>query len=189
MKALSDERGYFLETWSRAHFRALRTDVEFVQDNASFSRYGVLRGLHFQNLTPQGKLVSVLQGTVLDVAVDLRADSAGFGTWAGVELSEENGRQFYVPEGFAHGFLVLSDGALVAYKCTAPYTPAHERTVRWDDPALGIEWPIAAPILSPKDRRAPTLDRIPAEHLFHAGDLGTAPCHPAPGVSLHPSKT
>lgn len=167
-RVFRDTRGFFLETWSRQRYVEAGLPAEFVQDNLSCSRRHVLRGLHFQNPTPQGKLVSVPQGVVWDVAVDLRADSPTFRQWVGVELSAENARQLYVPEGFAHGFVALSETALVAYKCTAAYSPAHERSLRWDDPALGIEWPVAQPLLSPKDAAAPCLRELPAEHLFAA---------------------
>lgn len=157
-RVFRDERGYFFESWNQVRYRELGIDADFVQDNLSFSGKGVLRGLHFQ-VPPcaQGKLVSVLQGTVFDVAVDLRTDSSTFGEWVGVELSSENMRQMYIPEGFAHGFVVLSDTALFSYKCTDFYAPEYERTLRWDDPELGIEWPISEPLLSPKDADAPVL--------------------------------
>ena len=164
-----DERGYFMETWSRERYAEAGIGATFVQDNLSFSRQGVLRGLHFQNPRAQGKLVSVVQGAVFDVAVDLRRDSPTFGEWVGVELSEENHRQMYIPEGFAHGFVVTSETALFSYKCTRVYSPEHERSLRWDDPDVGIEWPIAEPILSTKDKGAPGLREVSEEFLFHAG--------------------
>jgi dTDP-4-dehydrorhamnose 3,5-epimerase len=165
-RVFRDERGHFAETWQRDRYREVGIDVDFVQDNASFSRHGVLRGLHYQNPTPQGKLVSVLRGEVFDVAVDLRVGSATFGEWVGVELSGENLRQMWIPEGFAHGFVVTADSALFSYKCTAPYAPEHERSLRWDDPDIGIEWPVRRPILSPKDAEAPLLREISGEGLF-----------------------
>lgn len=149
-----DARGYFLETWRADVFAAAGVDLTFVQDNQSSSGRGVLRGLHYQVRRPQGKLVRVIAGRVFDVAVDLRRASAGFGRWAGVELSAENRRLFWVPPGFAHGFYVLSDSAEFVYKCTDYYAPQHERVIRWDDPRIGIAWPLAAgeaPVLSAKD--------------------------------------
>ena len=160
-RVFEDERGYFFETWNQARYREAGISADFVQDNLSLSHRGVLRGLHFQ-VPPraQGKLVSVLQGSVFDVAVDLRTASPTFGQWVGVELSSENLRQMYIPEGFAHGFLVTSESALFSYKCTDVYSPQHERSLRWDDPEIGIEWPVADPILSPKDAAAPTMAEI-----------------------------
>src|SRR5690606_19074709 len=147
-----DERGFFQETWNRARYAAAGIDVAFVQDNLSYSRRGTLRGLHFQNPHPQGKLVYVLEGEVYDVAVDVRAGSATFGQWVGVTLSAKNRRQMYVPPGFAHGFCVTSEMALFAYKCSDIYAPQAEGAVAWDDPDLGIEWPTREPILSGKDK-------------------------------------
>lgn len=156
-----DERGYFLESWNRERYGQAGLDISFVQDNVSFSEKGVLRGLHFQ-VAPraQGKLVSVLEGEVFDVAVDLRSGNPNFGRWVGTYLSEENRRQLYVPEGFAHGFAVTSRTALVSYKCTKAYSPAHERSLVWNDPEIGIEWPISDPLLSVKDRAAPRLSEL-----------------------------
>src|SRR5262249_7063611 len=128
-------------------------DVEFVQDNHSRSRRGVVRGLHYQLAHPQGKLVRAVAGKIFDVAVDLRRSSPTFGRWYGCELSESNRRQMYIPPGFAHGFCVLSEAADVVYKCTEPYHPDDERTLLWNDPSLGIPWPVANPIVSPKDAR------------------------------------
>jgi dTDP-4-dehydrorhamnose 3,5-epimerase len=156
-RVFTDERGRFYESWQAERYRELGIDGRFVQDNVSFSTRGVLRGLHYQDPQPQGKLVSVLQGAVWDVAVDLRAGSPTYGAWFGVELSAENARQFWVPAGFAHGFQVVSDTALFHYKCTDYYAPQCERSLRWDDPDLAIEWPIAEPRLSPKDAAAPLL--------------------------------
>lgn len=161
-----DERGHFTETWHRERYRAAGVSDDFVQDNLSFSRRGVLRGLHYQNPAPQAKLVSVLQGEVFDVAVDLRRGSSTFGQWYGVVLSGENLRQLWIPEGFAHGFLVTSESALFSYKCTNFYAPEHERSLRWDDPEIRIEWPMESPVVSPKDARAPLLGDIPRNHLF-----------------------
>ncbi len=131
-----------------------------MQDNHSFSRGGVLRGLHFQYPTWQGKLVRAITGEIFDVAVDIRPDSKTYGEWAGVVLSRENQHQLYIPEGYAHGFCVLSDTADVSYKCTTLYEPSQDRALRWDDPQIGIEWPIDDPLVSEKDARAPLLDEI-----------------------------
>ena len=136
-----DERGYFMETYNYNDFAAAGIDQTFVQDNQSSSTKGVLRGLHFQKEFPQGKLVRVVKGSVFDVAVDLRSDSETYGKWFGVELTEENKKQFYIPEGFAHGFLVLSDLAEFCYKCTDFYHPGDEGGLAWNDPEIGIEWP------------------------------------------------
>ena len=136
-----DERGYFMETYNRNDLREAGLDRVFVQDNQSMSVKGVLRGLHFQKQFPQAKLVRVIHGCVFDVAVDLRASSKTYGKWFGVLLSEENRKQFYIPEGFAHGFLVLSDRAEFCYKCTDFYHPGDEGGLAWNDPAIGIEWP------------------------------------------------
>ncbi len=164
-----DDRGYFLETWSHARYADLGIPGPFVQDNLSCSRRHVLRGLHFQKPTTQGKLVTVLHGSVFDVAVDLRHDSPTFGGWVGVNLSSETHHQLWVPEGFAHGFVVLSDEAIFSYKCTDVYAPPHERAVRWDDPDVGIAWPVAEPVLSAKDAQAPLLRDVPGELLFSMG--------------------
>lgn len=136
-----DDRGYFMETYQAAEFKAAGIDCDFVQDNQSMSKKGVLRGLHFQKKYPQAKLVRVLEGEVFDVAVDIRKGSKTFGKWVGVTLSAENKRQFFIPRGFAHGFLVLSDVAVFTYKCDAFYHPEDEGGIRWDDPAIGIAWP------------------------------------------------
>lgn len=154
-----DTRGYFMETYNYNEFKAAGLDMVFVQDNESKSKKGVLRGLHFQTRNPQGKLVRVIEGEVYDVAVDLRDGSATFGKWTGVILNAENKRQFYVPEGFAHGFLVLSDEAKFVYKCTNFYDPASEGGILWNDPDIGIKWPDinTAVLLSDKDRIQPTL--------------------------------
>lgn len=136
-----DSRGYFMETYNQQDFREAGLDMNFVQDNQSLSTKGVLRGLHFQKEHPQGKLVRAIRGRVFDVVVDLRADSSTYGKWYGVELSAENKRQFYIPEGFAHGYLVLSDEAEFCYKCTDFYHPGDEGGLAWNDPDIGIEWP------------------------------------------------
>ncbi len=137
-----DERGYFMETYSRRDFAEAGIDLEFVQDNQSSSKKGVLRGLHFQINYPQDKLVRVVSGEVFDVAVDLRKDSPTFGEWFGVILSAENKKQFFIPKNFAHGFIVLSDYAEFAYKCSDFYHPNDEGGLKWDDPAIGIDWPM-----------------------------------------------
>ena len=160
-----DDRGFFMETWNAERYAAHGIGASFVQDNLSRSARGVLRGLHYQNPHPQGKLVMVLEGAVYDVAVDIRDGSDTFGQWAGVTLSAENKRQVYVPEGFAHGFVVLSETALFQYKCTDVYAPEAEGAIRWDDPALGIDWPVDRPTLSAKDRQAPRLAEVPRERL------------------------
>lgn len=136
-----DSRGYFMETYNQNDMKAAGLDMVFVQDNQSCSVKGVLRGLHFQKQFPQGKLVRVIKGTVFDVAVDLRSDSETYGKWFGIELSEENKKQFYIPQGFAHGFLVLSDVAEFCYKCTDFYHPGDEGGLAWNDPEIGIVWP------------------------------------------------
>jgi dTDP-4-dehydrorhamnose 3,5-epimerase len=151
-----DERGYFVETYNQNDMKEAGLDMVFVQDNQSMSVKGVLRGLHFQKEFPQGKLVRVIRGAVFDVAVDLRANSKTYGKWFGVELTAENKKQLYIPEGFAHGFLVLSDEAEFAYKCTDFYRPGDEGGIKWDDPDVGIHWPIEKDmklIISEKDQR------------------------------------
>jgi dTDP-4-dehydrorhamnose 3,5-epimerase len=157
----TDPRGYFFELHHQARFEQLGLDATLVQDNVSRSRRDVLRGLHFQAPAWQGKLVSVLQGEIFDVAVDLRRDSPTFGQWHGVCLSEDNHRQLWVPPGFAHGFCVTSDEARVLYKCSAFYDPAHEHTLLWNDPDLGISWPVARPLISEKDARGKRLRELP----------------------------
>lgn len=151
-RVFADSRGWFMETFHAGRFRDAGLPVDFVQDNASLSEQGVLRGLHYQIAQPQAKLVRVVRGEVFDVSVDLRRSSPHFGRWTGVILSETNRRQLVIPAGFAHGFCVLSAIAEVTYKCTALYAPQYECTLLWNDPALGIAWPIREPILSPKDR-------------------------------------
>ncbi|HEX7966547.1 MAG TPA: dTDP-4-dehydrorhamnose 3,5-epimerase [Gammaproteobacteria bacterium] len=152
-KVFGDERGWFFESWEARKFAAAGLDVPFVQDNYSRSVKGTLRGLHYQIKQPQGKLVRVTQGEVFDVAVDIRKSSPTFGKWVGTVLSADNKHQLWVPPGFAHGFYVLSETAEFFYKCSDFYAPEHERTLRWDDPKLGIAWPLnGAPLLSPKDR-------------------------------------
>ena len=151
-----DERGYFVETYNQNVKKKAGLDMVFVQDNQSMSIRGVLRGLHFQKQFPQGKLVRVVRGKVFDVAVDLRSDSKTYGKWFGVELSAENMKQFYIPEGFAHGFLVLSDEAEFCYKCTDFYHPGDEGGLAWNDPEIGVEWPLEEGvdlIISEKDQK------------------------------------
>ena len=165
-KVFGDARGFFLETWNQRRYREAGLPADFVQDNISFSRRGTLRGLHFQNPNPQGKLLQVLQGEVFDVALDIRRSSATFGKWHGLVLSAENKRQFYIPSGFAHGFAVLSDTALFHYKCTEFYSPRDEMAICWDDPDVGIEWPLKEPVLSERDAKGLRLRDAPRERLF-----------------------
>jgi dTDP-4-dehydrorhamnose 3,5-epimerase len=156
-----DERGKFKEIWNLNTYTEQGLGLEFVQDNLSCSKPGVLRGLHFQNPHPQGKLIAVLQGVVYDVVVDIRPNSGTFGEWYGTELSAENAQQLYVPEGFAHGFAVTgSEDALFYYKCTAFYRPEAEGAIRWNDPDIGIDWPIENPNLSERDQKAESLSHI-----------------------------
>jgi len=158
-KVFADARGFFMESYNKRVFESVAgIGEEFVQDNHSRSVKGTLRGLHYQIRQPQGKLVRAIRGRIWDVAVDLRRSSASLGRWVGVELTEDNKRMLWVPVGFAHGFLVTSDTAEVVYKTTDFYAPEHERAVIWNDPAIGIDWPVdGAPILSAKDARAPLL--------------------------------
>ena len=156
-RVFGDARGYFYESFNAARYREAGIDLPFVQDNFSRSRRGALRGLHLQQPHPQGKLVSVLAGEVYDVAVDVRVGSPTFGQWVGERLDAESKRQLYVPPGFAHGFCVLSDDTVFHYKCTDLYHPEAELSVAWNDPDLGIDWPIEEPVLSGKDAAAPRL--------------------------------
>jgi dTDP-4-dehydrorhamnose 3,5-epimerase len=160
----SDDRGFFFESFNQVEFeKATGVARDWVQDNHSKSSRGVLRGMHFQNPKPQGKLVRCVTGSVWDVAVDLRRSSDTFSEWVAVELSSENQRQLWIPEGFAHGFLTLSDVADVLYKTTAYYEPRHDRSLRWDDPSVGIDWPLEGdPVLSAKDRDAQLLAQVQA---------------------------
>jgi len=153
-RVFGDERGFFMESWNARSFcEAVGREIRFVQDNHSRSRRGVLRGLHYQVRQPQGKLVRVVSGRVFDVAIDLRKSSPAFGRWTGAELSADNRRQLWIPAGFAHGFLVLSDSADFLYKTTDYYAPEHERSVAWNDPVIGIDWPAeVVPVLSAKDK-------------------------------------
>lgn len=165
-KIFGDARGYFVETWNLARYVQAGVDVPFVQDNLSKSKRGVLRGLHVQSPAFQGKLVSVIEGEVFDVAVDIRLGSPTFGQWDAVVLTGENKKQFYVPAGMAHGFVVLSESATFAYKCTDLYAPKDELTLAWDDPELGVAWPLRDPLLSDKDKRGLALRDLPQERLL-----------------------
>ena len=161
-RVFGDDRGFFLESFNEEAFAAAGLPTRFVQDNHSRSQAGVLRGLHFQNPEPQGKLVRVTAGAVFDVAVDIRRSSPHFGRWTGVELSAANKRMLWVPEGFAHGFLCLVDGTDFLYKCTSVYRPQLEHAIRWNDPAIGIDWPLngMTPSLSAKDTVAAPLSAV-----------------------------
>ena len=160
-----DNRGFFRELYHKEKYSRAGLDKEFVQDNHSHSARGVLRGLHYQLKRPQGKLVTALSGEIFDVAVDIRTGSPDFGKWTGVYLSPENKRQVFVPEGFAHGFCVLTDTADVVYKCTDLYVPGDEYGLLWSDPGVNIDWPITEPVVSAKDNAYPNLRDIVAEHL------------------------
>ncbi len=160
-----DVRGYFLETWSHARYAEAGIPDAFVQDNLSHSAPRVLRGLHLQAPSAQAKLVSVLAGAIFDVAVDVRVGAPTFGQWVGLDLSADDHRQLYLPQGFAHGFVVTAGPAVVTYKVNVPYAPADELTIAWDDPDLAITWPVASPILSGKDREGRRLRDIPLDRL------------------------
>jgi dTDP-4-dehydrorhamnose 3,5-epimerase len=160
-----DARGYFYESFHAQKYKNIGLDLRFVQSNVSRSAQGVLRGLHYQFPNPQGKLVNVLQGEVYDVAVDIRVGSPTFGRWAAAVLSADNKRHFWIPEGFAHGFAVLSENATFCYQCTALYDHAADAGIRWNDGQIAIDWPLGAPQLSEKDQRAPFLADIPPEKL------------------------
>jgi dTDP-4-dehydrorhamnose 3,5-epimerase len=164
-QVFGDARGFFYESYNEAKYRAAGVDHRFVQSNVSRSARGVLRGLHYQWPNPQGKLVSVLEGEVYDVAVDIRRGSPTFGQSVGVMLTADNHRHFWVPEGFAHGFCVLSEFATFTYQCTALYDPKADAGIRWNDAALGIDWPISEPLLSDKDGKTPLLEDVPPERL------------------------
>ena len=168
-RVFGDGRGFFQETWQKARYEAIGITEEFVQDNLSFSTRGVLRGLHYQHPHAQGKLVSVIQGEVFDVAVDIRVGSPTFGQWTGAYLSGENHHQLWVPPGFAHGFCVVSDTVYFAYKCSEVYTPAAEGGITWNDPDIGIEWPLTEVVLSGKDQDYPRLCNISPERLPQFG--------------------
>jgi dTDP-4-dehydrorhamnose 3,5-epimerase len=160
-----DARGAFFESWNKQRYAEAGLDFEVVQHNVSISARGVLRGLHYQWPNPQGKLVSVLEGEVYDVAVDIRRGSPHYGRWTAVVLSADNRRQFWIPPGFAHGFAVTSERALFSYLCTAHYDRAADAVIRWDDPQLAIDWPLASPQLSDKDSKAPLLAEVAADRL------------------------
>ena len=164
-QVFGDERGFFYESFNHDKLAVHGLRPTFVQGNVSSSTRGVLRGLHYQWPKPQGKLVSVLEGEVWDVAVDIRRGSPTFGRWTGVVLSAENKRHFWIPEGFAHGFVTLSERALFTYLCTATYDRTADAGIRWDDPALAIDWPASAPLLSDKDAKAPLLGDVPEGRL------------------------
>lgn len=161
------DRGCFLETWNENRYRALGITRPFVQDNVSVSRRGVIHGLHYQDPNPQGKLVSVLHGSAFDVAVDIRQQSPTFGQWFGVELSMVNRWQLWIPPGFAHGFQALEDDTVFCYKCDAYYSPADERSLRWDDPTIGIDWPLPRAVVSPRDVDAPLLMSVSSGELSY----------------------
>lgn len=164
-RVFSDDRGFFFESFNHDKLREHGLQPTFVQGNTSSSSRGVLRGLHYQWPKPQGKYISVVEGEVWDVAVDIRRGSPHFGRWAGVVLSAENKRHFWIPEGFAHGFVALSERAVFSYLCTATYDAQADASLRWDDPRLAIDWPVSAPVLSAKDAAAPLLDDIADERL------------------------
>ena len=165
-KVFADDRGFFLETFNAERYRASGMTDSFVQDNWSRSAKGTLRGLHFQNPNAQGKLIWCARGSVWDVVVDLRSGSPTRFKWYGAELSEANKKQLWIPKGFAHGFCVTSDSADFVYKCTEKYTPAHEHSIRWNDPALGIKWPVNEPTLSKKDAAAGSLAELEASGVL-----------------------
>jgi dTDP-4-dehydrorhamnose 3,5-epimerase len=165
-KVWNDPRGYFVELWQADRYGAAGVPREFRQDNVSFSKKGVLRGLHFQNPSAQGKLVFPLQGEIWDAVVDVRRSSSTFGQWLGVRLASEAKQQIWVPPGFAHGFVVLSETALVVYKCTDSYDSKAEWGVAWNDPDLAIDWPVRDPVLSDKDKVYPRLKELPAKAFF-----------------------
>lgn len=165
-KKFHDSRGYFLELFRESNFQELGVSESWVQDNCSYSKKAVLRGLHFQNPQPQGKLVQAMAGSIFDVAVDLREGSKTFGSWFGEELNEENRHQLWIPEGFAHGFVVLSDSALVTYKVTAYYHAAGDAGIAWNDPDIDIRWPITDCVLSEKDQGLPFLRDLDPSKLF-----------------------
>ena len=164
-QVFGDSRGAFHEAWNKPKWAQAGLDLDFVQSNVSVSGRSVLRGLHYQWPQPQGKLVSVLEGEVYDVAADIRRGSPTFGQWTAVVISADNKRGFWIPEGFAHGFVVLSERAVFQYLCTAPYLRECDASVRWDDARLAIDWPVSAPLLSDKDERAPFLDQIAPDRL------------------------
>lgn len=161
-----DDRGYFFESYRKNELEEAGIAADFVQDNVSKSYKNAVRGLHYQIVNPQAKLVQCLKGSILDVAVDLRQNSPSFGNYVAFKLSDSNKKILYIPEGFAHGFSVLSDDAIVSYKCSDYYNPEGERGVRWDDPLIRIHWDVARPILSEKDRKLPLFSSLKSEDLF-----------------------
>jgi len=167
LDVFSDERGFFLETWNSTRYEDAGIPGPFVQDNVSFSKKGILRGLHFQHPQSQGKLVQVLSGQVVDVAVDIRVGSPSFGQWLSEVLSDSNHKQMYIPPGFAHGYCVMSDTAVFSYKCTDFYNPTAENGIIWNDPDLNIDWPIKEPVLSPRDAKSLRLKDLQPEKLPH----------------------
>lgn len=174
-RVFGDPRGYFFETFHADRYAQAGVEGTFVQDNVSSSSRNVLRGLHLQwPGAVQGKLVSALSGRIWDVAVDVRRGSPTFGRWVAAELSDENHGQLWVPPGFAHGFVVLSDRALVSYKCTAPYSPRDEVSIRWDDPSLAVGWPVTGPLLSERDAAAPLLAELPSTSVPTYEPLSTS---------------
>jgi dTDP-4-dehydrorhamnose 3,5-epimerase len=170
-----DDRGFFMETWHAGRYSQAGLPERFVQSNVSKSTAGVIRGLHYQYPNPQGKLVQVLEGRIYDVAVDIRSDSPTFREWVGVELSADNHRQLYVPEGFAHGFCVLGEGAMISYLCTRFFSAEDDAAIAWDDPDIGIEWPIQPQSLSARDRSAPRLAEVSPARLPRMPDGELAP--------------
>ena len=170
-----DARGYFMETWHSDRYAKAGLPTRFVQSNVSRSSAGVIRGLHYQYPNPQGKLVQVLDGRIYDVAVDIRTDSPTFRQWIGVELSAENHRQLYVPEGFAHGFCVVGEAATISYMCTRVFSPKDDASIAWDDPDIGVKWPITPQSLSAKDRDAPRLSDVSPQRLPSSGGCAASP--------------
>lgn len=164
-RVFADSRGYFMETWHQGKYRDNGIDISFSQTNLSRSTAGVLRGLHYQWPQPQAKLVQVLQGSVFDVAVDIRPDSPNYLKWVGVELSAQNHHQLFIPEGFAHGFITLSDTALLAYACSREYSPEADASIAWNDPQIAIDWPIKPASLSDKDTVAPNISDLQLANL------------------------
>lgn len=164
-QVFEDNRGFFMESYHRKRYEQAAISAVFVQDNLSYSIHGTLRGLHYQYPHGQAKLIQAVKGEIFDVAVDIRVNSPTFGKWTAIRLSDRNRRQVYIPEGFAHGFCVLSETAVIIYKCSDYYAPESERGILWSDPALGIDWPVKTPLLSHKDSRYSCLCQIPPEHL------------------------
>jgi dTDP-4-dehydrorhamnose 3,5-epimerase len=164
-QTFEDQRGFFMETYNQSRYVEAGVNKVFVQDNLSYSLKGTVRGLHFQIKNPQAKLVHVITGEIFDVAVDIRPGSATFGQWTGIHLSDKNRRQLYIPEGFAHGFCVLSDAARFSYKCSDFYAPEDEGGIIWSDPDIGISWPLENPIISEKDKQYPKLSDLKHEQL------------------------